>query len=345
MNSKIPLVSSEDFIAIAEILESLEGNLTVEKVFRRQGLPRDLRHRPSLFYLNIELIKFIEAAARQSGLEYFGLIAGSMYKFSDLGLFGKYVLEAPNLAVAITRAKRSISYYESGSSLQTVTSNGTTVLRYFPASPYVIGASHQSDAVMLMLIDLVRNFVGDDWRPEYVELNYNTAGRMLVLEDHFQARVVSERQAIGVPIANELLFRCKNSKIIETPPITIHDLHRLRANPLPTAVSDVVLNTIILRQDHMQSNIELIANQLNVGTRTLQRNLNKDGQTFRELVNTAVIKRGNELLADTELSITEISKQLGYTAKQNFIRAYKNQTNMTPNQARKMFDRQHQSRF
>lgn len=336
MSSQIPLVSSQDFVSIAEILGELEGNASVDKVFRHQGLPQNLRHQAELFYPNAELIKFIENCARQSGADFFGLTVGSMYGFADLGLFGEYVTNAPNLGAAISRAKRSISFYESGSSIQSADNGKVTILRYFPASPNVIGGKHQSDAIVLMLVDLVRTFVGKDWVPDYVELNYSVNGRKTALEDCFLASVLSDRQAIGIPIANELLSRSRLNNTINKSPITLQDLHRLYTKKPPQSFANIVLNSIMVKNEYMNSDIDMIAHHFGIGVRTLQRHLSKDGYTFRDLVNISLFNRANELLMDSNLTIGEISSELGYSAKQNFIRAFKKHANVTPGQARKL---------
>lgn len=332
--SYIPLANSLEFMAIAEILQELEGETAVDKLFRAQGLPEKIRYQPDLFYPNAELVKFVEKSARICGLNFFGLTVGAMFKFADLGLFGKYVLGAPNLAGAISRAQQSISYYESGSSLYTEQTEGTTILCYCPANPFVIGAKHQADASALMLIDLVKQFIGEDWSPEYIELNYNTAGRKSVLEDHFQVPIFSGKKAIGIPIANELLCKTPRAATNSLLPLTIHDLHRNYRSKPPHTCAGAVLNSIMLNNIYLNSDIDTIAKQFGVSVRTLQKQLNKDGHSYRELANIAIFERANELLDDTNLTIKEISSTLGYTNRQNFIRAYKKMANVTPDHAR-----------
>ena len=57
--------------------------------------------------------------------------------------------------------------------------------------------------------------------------------------------------------------------------------------------------------------------------------------SFLDMVNAEKLKMAKHLLVTTKLSIAEVSEQLGYNNVQNFIRFFKNQTNLTPAQFRK----------
>jgi AraC-like DNA-binding protein len=76
-----------------------------------------------------------------------------------------------------------------------------------------------------------------------------------------------------------------------------------------------------------------------ISTRTFQRRLADEGQTFLKLTDQTRAELANELLTGTDHSLTEIATELGYTESQNFVRAFKRWTGQTPQQFRRGLSR------
>ena len=68
--------------------------------------------------------------------------------------------------------------------------------------------------------------------------------------------------------------------------------------------------------------IEAVALQLGVSTRSLQRRLQKLGITYSEVVKDVRCDKARNLLQTPEMSITRISKSLGYKDPSSFSRAF-----------------------
>ncbi|MFD2445635.1 helix-turn-helix domain-containing protein [Bacillus sp. CGMCC 1.16607] len=60
----------------------------------------------------------------------------------------------------------------------------------------------------------------------------------------------------------------------------------------------------------------------------------KQGKSFREILNDARINNARKLLSETDLSIKEISNLCGFSNQQYFTRVFKQKNNQTPNQYR-----------
>ncbi|WP_181164557.1 helix-turn-helix transcriptional regulator [Amaricoccus solimangrovi] len=73
---------------------------------------------------------------------------------------------------------------------------------------------------------------------------------------------------------------------------------------------------------------------MDTNVRTLQRTLNREGLDYRGLVNVIRVQRARELLGGTQMSITDISSQLGYSAPANFARAFRRITGVAPSDFR-----------
>ena len=86
--------------------------------------------------------------------------------------------------------------------------------------------------------------------------------------------------------------------------------------------------------DHQPRQHEL-ARMLNLSTRTMNRRLAAEGQSFRELGIQARQQRACRLLAGTRMAITRIAYQLGYRDAANFSRAFRRHHGMSPLDYRK----------
>lgn len=69
--------------------------------------------------------------------------------------------------------------------------------------------------------------------------------------------------------------------------------------------------------------IALVAKELGVGVRTLQRRITAEGYTFKELLNQVRFESAKSYLSNQELSLFEIATLLGYEDQNSFYRAFK----------------------
>lgn len=99
--------------------------------------------------------------------------------------------------------------------------------------------------------------------------------------------------------------------------------------------------------EYLNSNIEQdisldqCARHFNYNPNYLSRMFKKQfGKTYTEYIIDKKLERCRELLAQTDLSINDISMRLGYNSPQNFIRVFKKYTLMTPGQYRAQYKKE-----
>ncbi|MEP0203111.1 MAG: AraC family transcriptional regulator ligand-binding domain-containing protein [Halioglobus sp.] len=77
-------------------------------------------------------------------------------------------------------------------------------------------------------------------------------------------------------------------------------------------------------------NLALIAQRLNVSSRTLNRRLKDEGTSFRELRNNVLCEWAIRYLSESDVSVEAIATALGYDDASNFRRAFKKWTGDSP---------------
>ncbi|MCG8669528.1 MAG: AraC family transcriptional regulator [Pseudomonadales bacterium] len=92
------------------------------------------------------------------------------------------------------------------------------------------------------------------------------------------------------------------------------------------------VSAIILSRIQQQQLVEAkdIAKQLTLSPRTFNRRLLDEGNNFRQLYNDCRCNIGKDLLSSSNLTISQISEQLGFSDEANFSRFFKNQTGLSP---------------
>ena len=81
--------------------------------------------------------------------------------------------------------------------------------------------------------------------------------------------------------------------------------------------------------------LEVIAEVLRMTPRTLQRKLQQEGTTFRELTDAVKQELDEALLGNPDLTVTDIAYKLGYFEPTSFQRAFRQWTGATPMEFRK----------
>lgn len=85
-----------------------------------------------------------------------------------------------------------------------------------------------------------------------------------------------------------------------------------------------------------ESDIERVADRLNVTSRTLRRKLTSEGSRFQQLKDNARRDMAINLFEQRHLTIAEIGFKVGFTEAATFSRAFKQWTGVTPSSYRKM---------
>ncbi|MDP1540530.1 MAG: AraC family transcriptional regulator ligand-binding domain-containing protein [Moraxellaceae bacterium] len=76
--------------------------------------------------------------------------------------------------------------------------------------------------------------------------------------------------------------------------------------------------------------LEDLAHTLNMSVRTLDRHLKSEQTNFRDIKNTVRHQRALKLLNETDMSVTQIAYELGYTDPANFTRAFSKVAGVSP---------------
>jgi AraC-like DNA-binding protein len=193
------------------------------------------------------------------------------------------------------------------------------------------GARHIHTATVLLVIDLIRRFAGAGWDPIRVELDQPKDSDTKDLEGIFRAPVIFNCRYPAIAFEPQLLDRPNTRAANTRDQLTFGDLRQMVQSRPQNSARASVEAVLRLRLMEGQMDIEGTAQNLDVGPRTLQRRLQREGASYRDLVEAARRERASALLIETSERVADIAVALGYSSPSHFVRAFRRWTGNTPN--------------
>jgi len=296
-------------------------------LLQQAGIDPSLLDQP---YSRISLektLKLWRAAEALPEADNFGLLLGEQVKPSHFQLFAISLMHSETLAAAFEKSNRYTRLVSDGGDYHLQRNGDEAAIVYQPAADNF--SRHQIDAVMVLL----RSFA--NWlacRPLpliRLELMHSAPAdvshyqRIFSVDMQFSAA----RNALVFPaiiLHEPLAFSDENLAAMHDQMLE-QQLAALQQPDTVTQVQYILQSALELRLDR-----EEVARHLHISSRTLQRKLQDAGTSYQTLLEHERQQRAYHLLAETELSLTTISEQLGFAESSAFSRAFKRWQGVTP---------------
>lgn len=312
----------------AFIFDSM-GEKTLKHCLAKAGLSASLLEVQNGYVPEISIGKLLEAAARKSGETNFGLHLVPIYSIHEYGMWGEYIVSAPNLNSAISRAISTIGIHASGDVLLMKLCNGNVHFKYIFEERTSTGYDNVAFAAAAAVLSVPQHFMRPGWRPSYIGLDIKRPRSTSAIEDTYQCPVLFDHDCIEV-VFPEIYLAAKNPKIHAKSAITVSDLIEEYHGGPPAGYEQVVASVIRFHLSTGVIGLDQAANALDVSLRTMQRRLAVEGTDFKTLVRSVRMQRAKELLTGSDQNMLEISMLLGYSSPSHFSRAFKKIIGVVP---------------
>jgi AraC-like DNA-binding protein len=183
----------------------------------------------------------------------------------------------------------------------------------------------------MTLINFVRTASELDWYPEKAQLQSVRSRAHTQIAGFKNSQVEYETSSTGFSFPAEWLLH----------PVHIHGISSnssesnafLDQNESEEQKFRRLLHTLV-GAGGMAPTVKLTAQLLDISPRSLHRWLADQGFTYRGLLDEIRQERARDLLTGSDLSIKEIAYELGYSGPNNFIRAFKRLSGLSPGEYR-----------
>jgi AraC-like DNA-binding protein len=322
----VPMTGAAAIGPLPRLITEHAGDRAVDRAFKSAGLTLSAIASPRTPIPLRGLAQLWEYGARFSGDRCFGYSGGLGMTQTTYGLWLAYCVSAPTLGSALARMPESIGFHQTGTRFTFDHRNDVAVLRYHPAWPGQF--PHHSDHVAGSAVRLMRSYLGSDWQPCWVEVDYQRDADWRRLEEAIGAEVRFGAGTTGVAVSQADLLRPRATKPGRA--LTLDDVALEAAViPQPEPLRSV-LNVVAYRLLESETDIDGAAALCGIGVQSLQRRLRRAGLSYREVLARARRRRAEALLRETTMPIAEIAYALGYEDHANFTHAFKRWTGRAP---------------
>ncbi len=326
------LVRAGAWKGLPELITDLGGQPLA--VLRAAGLSmRDLAN-PNAYLPLSALIDTLEIAAEQTERPDFGLLSGG-HTSQNVGALALAVLNAPTVREGIQFATRYIHIHNPGILAELVwVDNAMERLKVSLSNPEHGQFIQLSERLVSGAFHLISALVGPDFTINQVSFYTPRHSAPHVYEALFGLTPGFECEAGGFVLKSEQLGRKKTGNDAHIMQIAETHLMTLAA---PTGANLTEQVSMLIRGflAGNQCTIEKIAHSLSTHPRTLQRRLREEGTSFEALKDRIKRKRAETLLAQPNLTITDVAFMLGYSETSTFSRKTRDWFGRSPREFRK----------
>jgi len=309
--------------------------LDAAPLLRKVGLTRSMLSNPELMLPAAAVIYLLEEGARASHCETFGLRMAERRQLADIGMVSVLIIHQQTLRAAIGVLAEYRNRINSTLTLQLEEHEEVAFLREQIAFSQPLSIRQVSDLALGVLYKVCRSIMPESWRPTCVCLSYDpqTADRGLYerLFDcpvHFGSDfdgIVVDKRDLDRPLAQgdgalANLARSLLSAVV---------------NPGPRSLAEEVEQSIRLILPTGRATIGEVAHSLGMNVRTLQRGLDAQQCSFRELLDRVRTQQLSQHFANTQLRLTDVAHLLGYAGLASFGAWYRARFNESPRDGRR----------
>lgn len=264
------------------------------------------------------------------------MLVGDAMTPANYGLWAEYSGSADTFGAALRRIVATIDLHQTGSRMSLRPMPDHVVWGFHPQTAAPTG-KHYADHTVGPMRHFAASYLGTDWTPSWIELNYAKDHAARELAHFWHCDVRFEAPAIGLAIPLELLSTRKPASNAGRPRPHITSVELL-ANARRRRGADslhTIQDIMTLRLLDGAADIEGAARLAGMSVRSLQRLLGEKGSSYRDLLDLTRHRRATALLTETDTSIIEIAMMLGYNEPANFTRAFQRWSGYPPSDLRR----------
>jgi AraC-like DNA-binding protein len=278
---------------------------------------------------NAALGRLLQLGASRTRCGHLGLLVGQRITLATLGANNVLIRNAETLGDALHVLETRPWAWTYGSAVRLCVEADVALLHYYPYAPGATAVGLQSEGALASLVNIVRALCGASWAPTEILLPRAPPDQIDPYWHFFRAPVRFDQEWAVIAFPSRLLAR----------PIAGQDreAHRTAgADPwllgaaAPLELADQVRR--LLRAEFIQSpwSGQAVARHLALHRRTLSRRLRAEGTSFRAVASQMRFETAKQLLADTNMTLAQISACLGFSEAAAFTHAFRRWAGTTP---------------
>ncbi|MGU3401647.1 AraC family transcriptional regulator ligand-binding domain-containing protein [Brucellaceae bacterium D45D] len=300
-----------------------ETDLSVDDILSRHGLHRTQILDPYKMVPLSRYIPLFEDAAHFSGMPDLGARLGTMVKSLDLGPTGVLFSISATVLDGLNRITGHVNAIQGATSNELLMIGGYYVWSYQLSNTKLWPRRQDSEFTLSTMCQLIRSSFTRNWRPLEVHFEHPEPTTSSRLQAVFRAPIKfgqSTNRLIIAPADIERVYRSEDPNLVSVLERHIFDLETKENTS--HSLQKRVRSLIAIHLGYTRITISLIASDLEMAPRTLQRRLQEEGTSLR-----AMVERYRMEIMDKQIKANakkmRIADILGYTDSTALWRARK----------------------
>jgi AraC-like DNA-binding protein len=307
---------------VRNIVDALDGlGLDGMALARKAGID------PALFgvvesgILVREIVQLWELAVAESGDAAIGLRAAQSFRPSSMDATGYAMMSSPTLMAALERAVRYVGALTSASSARLIRTDAGHCLEINLMTGIIDVQRQNHEFALFCTLKFLRWIAGQDLIPTRVEFMHPKPSDTTIYADAFGIPPMFNTSHLALSFSEDDVARVLITANAQLAPV--HD----QAAEQRMAQLGTARNTLMVRQFIVQGlpdgepTRDGIAGKMGVSSRTLQRRLQEEGQTFHEILDDVRLNLANRYLGNENISLSDVAHLLGFSDQSSFTRA------------------------
>jgi AraC-like DNA-binding protein len=331
----MPVIRTRSLTPIIEIIRRYD--LAPEELIASLGVDVSVLTDPK-YEDRLELHKayeLLEIVAERTGCYFLGALIGNEASLSFLGPIGLLMEHSPNVETALHVMLKNLRLQQGLADCQLATYGNRVSLSLSPHD-YTNreGVRHFIEGGVYSLAKILRIIIGPDFRADRICFAHAAPGDISPYRRLALTKVRFSEEENAVIFGKEYLSRKRRQSDEDLSQALTNYLALLRENSSDDLLTQ--LDYIIQRQLRSgPCTLQLVAEELGMHPRNLQRQLKPMGTSFSEALAAYRSRHAIALLNDPALQITQIALRLGYSDATAFGQAFKKWFSKMPSEYRK----------
>lgn len=317
---------------VHKVLSQVAAGVQTADLLRRLGMSPDAPVDPKLMVSSDDYYDVFAALSVRDpeGLS-LPLRVGATMRSDEYGAFGLAWKSAPNLRGSYTRSERYGRVLGSAEAYTLERSNDGWFFNLEKAGDGRLGQQLSNEASMSAVDVISKEVSSAAFVPLAIFFKHSPRGDVEVYQDHFGCPVHFDSGRDALLVSEDSIDA--PNKLGDESIASFFDQHleqELAGLTEDHALEQEVRRAVTGLLSEGVPTVSLIASELGMGTRTLQRRLSDKACSFQTIVDLARRDLAQRLLLETTYSLAEIAFLTGFAEQSGFTRAFKRWAGQTP---------------
>lgn len=312
---------------LTDVLAGLDVDLG--PLLAHRGLSPQLFCDPGNTIAMRDLGALLERCVALTGCQHLGLLLGQSIRLEGLGLLGELLPHCADVRTALACFQNYNHLHDRGGMTTCAVEGDTAILDYTLLAGPFPGSDQIQDTVLAMGVAIMRGLCGARWRPRSALLSRRRPDDLRPYQRLLECPLDTNAESTSLAFPRSDL----DIPVDGTDPAKFHVLsecleyvHSHHGLGFMDRVRRVVHALVALRS----CSVDAVARYFAMSRRSLNRRLESEGASVRQIVDEVRCALATRLLADTDLPVGQIAAILDYSYPSAFNHAFERWHGMPP---------------